>query len=73
MSDMIGGRRKVYNKFERRWIDKHKDLYMNASTPAERKAVSQGKIFPDLFNYWASIGEVFSQEEENRRGDVSQT
>jgi hypothetical protein len=71
MSDTIGGRRRVYNEPERKVIDQYKERYMATTTPSQRKNIAKGEMFPHLFNYWSSLGLVFSQEEENRRSDVS--
>jgi hypothetical protein len=70
MSDTIGGRRRVYNKLEREVIDQYKERYMMTTTPSQRKNIAKGEMFPKLFNYWSSLGQVISQEDQNRRSDV---
>lgn len=58
---------RVYNKHERAAIDIYKIEYMEATTPAARKTICQLKIFPALFNYWESIGDVIDDEEKVSR------
>ena len=62
---------RAYGKKEREVMDVHKTEYMNTTTPAERLAIAKGKIFPDLFTYWSSIGEDLNPSEQDRRTDVS--
>lgn len=51
MTKPPGRAQRVYNQQERAAIDPFKDDYLNATTPAARKAIAQVHIFPALFNY----------------------
>lgn len=62
---------RVYDKHERAAIDVFKKDYMEASTPTARKLVCQHKVFPALFNYWESIGEVLNEDQIVVRSKVS--
>lgn len=71
MPPAFGERRRTFNKAEREVIDIYKAQYMQTTTPGERKALAQGKIFPDLFSYWSEKGINLNSIEKNRRSDVS--
>lgn len=71
MPPAFGERRRVYNQAERAVIDIYKSQYMQTTTPGERKALAQGKIFPDLFTYWSEKGVDLNASEMNVRSDVS--
>jgi len=43
-------------------IDPFKVQYMEATSPAARKIISQVHILPALFIYWVSIGQVMDQK-----------
>lgn len=62
---------RVYNQQELATINEFKNDYMEAATPAARKTICQFKIFPAIFNYWASIGEVIDEENKVSRSKVS--
>jgi hypothetical protein len=64
-------RPRAYSPPERRVMDIYKAQYMQTTTPAERRALAQAKIFPDLFTYWSSIGIDLNPTEKNIREDVS--
>jgi len=68
----FGKRPKAYDEGEREAIDKYKVQYMQTTSPSERKALAQGKIFPDLFNVWADRGIVLDATEKNMREEVSE-
>jgi hypothetical protein len=61
---------RVYDKHERTAIDLFKNDYMEAKSPAARKLVCQLKVFPGLFNYWESIGEVIDEAQKVLRSKV---
>jgi hypothetical protein len=61
---------RVYNQEERNVINQFKSPYMEATSPAARKDIAQMEIFPSLFNYWASIGEVIGTDEHKLRSEV---
>jgi hypothetical protein len=67
----FGKRPKAYDEGERVSIDKYKVQYMQTTSPSERKALAQGKIFPDLFNLWADRGVVMNPTDKNMREEVS--
>lgn len=71
MTTAIGGPRRVYDDKEREIIDGFRERYMACTTPGERRDLATKKLFPELFNYWSSLGVNLNQEEENRRSDVS--
>jgi hypothetical protein len=71
MSPPIGDRPRVYNQQERDVIDPFKADYMKTTTPAERKTLAQGHIFPALFTYWSSIGRDLSPAQIDIRSEVS--
>jgi hypothetical protein len=60
----------VYNKEERAVIDQFKTRYMAETSPAGRKNLAQMHIFPSLFNYWATHGYTFDEDEKLYRCDV---
>jgi hypothetical protein len=62
---------RVYDKNERKAIDPFKTEYLSTTTPAQRKEMAQGRIFPALFSYWSSIGVDLNPNEMDRRSDVS--
>jgi hypothetical protein len=66
-------RPRTYDKKEREVIDPFKERYMNTTTPAERRSLAQGHIFPELFTYWSSIGIDLNPDEMNKRTDVSKS
>jgi hypothetical protein len=71
MSNNAYGRTtRVYNKEERAVIDQYKTQYLEATSPLQRKDIAQMQIFPSLFNYWTSIGEVVNSDEQKLRSDV---
>lgn len=72
MPPPTGGRPRVYNDEERKVIDPFKEEYMKTTSPAERKALAQGLIFPALFTYWSSIGVDLNTEEFDIRMEVSE-
>jgi len=41
-------------------IDVHKATYLQATSPAERKQITQ-EILADLFNHWSQTGILFSE------------
>ncbi|KAF8799628.1 hypothetical protein BYT27DRAFT_7263714 [Phlegmacium glaucopus] len=57
----------TYNTQERAAIDVFKDQYLEATSPATRKTIAQLHIFPALFNYWGTIGEVIDDREMELR------
>jgi hypothetical protein len=67
----LGGPPRIYDKPERKLIDQHKARYMNATSPSERRTIAITDIFPKLFNYWADLGKVLSDEEETIKTNVS--
>ena len=69
-TDIPDNQHRVYNEQERASIDVFKNKYMEATTAAARKSIAQLEIFPALFNYWKSIGKVFSTEEIKMRSNV---
>jgi hypothetical protein len=71
MPPPIGVRRRAYNQDERRVIDEFKEEYMKTTTPAERKTISQVKIFPAIFEYWSKIGVDLTPDEMDKRSEVS--
>jgi hypothetical protein len=58
---------------EREVIDPFKQQYMNTTSPAERRALAQAHIFPNLFTYWSSIGINLNSDEMNQRKEVSKS
>lgn len=62
---------RVYNAQEWNVIDLFKTQYSEATSLAARKTIAWVHIFPTLFNYWSSIGEVFDDERMNLRATVS--
>ena len=70
-SNLTGSLKRVYNEQERAAIDIFKDRYMEATTPANRKTLAQLEIFPSLFNYWKSLGKVYSKRKIQKKSDVS--
>jgi hypothetical protein len=44
-------RQALYNSEERAVIDAHKDHYLKATSPPERKKIAQ-EVLADLFNHW---------------------
>jgi len=73
MTPPIGGRPRVYNPQEREVIDKFKARYMMTTSPAERKNLAQGEIFPAVFDHWSKTGVDLTPEETNIRSEVSNT
>ena len=61
----------MYNARERAAIDPFKDEYMAATSAAARKAIAQIHIFPALWNYWSSIGEVIDDNQMALRTEVN--
>jgi len=60
----------VYSKGERKVIDKYKDAYMAATSSAERRAIAQLQMFPDLFNYWMAKGKIYDKKETRTKSNV---
>jgi hypothetical protein len=73
MTPPISGRPRVYNPQEREVIDKFKARYMMTTSPAERKNLAQGEIFPAVFDHWSKTGVDLTPEETNIRSEVSNT
>jgi hypothetical protein len=67
----FGKREKAYNEGERTVMDVYKAQYMQTTTPAERKELAQGFIFPALFSHWAGLGIDLNPTEKNKRVEVS--
>jgi hypothetical protein len=61
---------RVYDEHERAAIDIFKKEYMEATTPTGRRVIAQLKIFPALFNYWESIGDIIDEKERKKRSKV---
>lgn len=61
---------RVYNDQELARIDAFKAEFLKLPTPAERKEYAREVIFPQVFNYWKSLGMVFTTEEEKIKQDV---
>jgi hypothetical protein len=69
-TDITDNQHRVYNVHERASIDVFKIKYMEATTPAARKSIAQLDVFPALFNYWMSIGNIYSTEEIKMKSNV---
>jgi hypothetical protein len=63
--------RRVYNKEERKVMNPFKADYLKTTTPAQRKAMAKGDIFPALFTYWSSCGVNLTTDEMDTREEVS--
>src|ERR1700679_1153201 len=73
MPPPTGPLKRVYNAQERAVINPFKEDFLNAATPAARKAIAQVHMFPALFNYWDSIGITINDDEMEARSNVSGT
>ena len=63
-----GGRiTRLYNPQERAAIDPFKSDYLAATSPGARKTIAQTCIFPALWNYWQSIGQVTVVDDDEMR------
>lgn len=70
--DVPAGRReRVYDDEERKHIDPYKTEYLNAKSAAGRRTIVQNKILPDIFEYWAKIGQEVPKEAMASRSAVN--
>lgn len=60
----------VYSKSERKVIDKYKEAYLAATSSAERRAIAQLQMFPDLFNFWKSKGKIYDKKDTRTKSNV---
>jgi hypothetical protein len=71
MAAPAGRHERVYSKEERLLIDPFKTEYLEANSPAARKAIVQTKILQPLFEYWEKIGEKVPTDKMEQRSDVT--
>ena len=71
MAAPAGRLERVYSKEERLLIDPFKTEYLEANSPAARKAIVLTKILQPLLEYWEKIGEKVSTDKMEQRSDVT--
>jgi hypothetical protein len=59
-------RQALYNAEERAVIDAHKDDYLKATSPPERKTIAQN-LLADIFNHWTEKGIDLSNRTERQQ------
>jgi hypothetical protein len=60
----------VYSDEEQKVINKHKDKYLSATSPSQRKSIAQLEMFPDLFNYWKAKGIIYDKMDTRIKSNV---
>jgi len=60
----------VYSDEELKVINKHKEKYLNATSPSQRKSIAQLEMFPDLFNYWKENGIIYDKKDTRIKSNV---
>jgi hypothetical protein len=56
----------TYTVAEREIMDKHKDLYKQQTTRADRAEIFRDKILVDMYKYWKTHGFLPHDDEETR-------
>lgn len=71
MASTLGANQhRVFNEQERAVLDAFKNQYLDAASPEARKDLAVEYIFPEIFNYWKSLGMVFTTAQENQKKTV---